>query len=872
MLETYRRKRKFENTPEPDDSPGKPGQGALAFVVQRHAARRLHWDFRLEADGALKSWAVPKGPSMDPKDKRLAVMVEDHPLEYAKFQGEIPAGNYGAGQVTTWDAGTYEPKDTHSRKEAEAAVLKGIEDGKLHFVMHGERLSGEFILTRLKDKPEDWLLMKVKDEAAELSVKGAEIADFPDHPQPMLATETTKAFSDPAWTFELKLDGIRVLASKRGGKIEMATRNGIEMADKFPAVKKALADLPFENFILDGELVLFDEEGHPSFQALMEFYKPPDGQRPKLKAGEHIQLCVFDVLYLENRDLRGSELHDRRQVLETVHPVSDEIRVLDSYPEIGESLYAETEKAGLEGIMAKRLSSIYQSGRRSPDWVKIKKYHSEEFLIGGYSRGQGAREDTFGALLLGQRQADGSLLYVGNCGGGFTEDELDDVCESLNSLRTDTNPFSEKPVLKTKAVWLKPERLAEVRFASWTRDHHLRFPIFLRMRDDKIPAELAEESTEPQTDLTARSTAAPGDADKNSAGIKGEKKVELGQYDELIEAVQEGEDIQLPVEGHSIHLTHLSKAIWPAKEGKSAVTKRDLIRYYLQVAPIILPHLKDRPLSFVRHPNGIEKQGFFQKHPLPGMPDFVQRVKIWSEHGGEALDWILCNDLPSLIWLAQVGTTEIHPWYSRISHEPDGGKLGTNFATAQGLDESTLNYPDFIVFDLDPNIKGSAKNLGDARAYDTEAWTRTVNVALALKNLLDTVPLHAFIKTSGKTGLHVFVPLQRVYDYDEIRALAETFGRQLEKDHPKEVTMVWSVKKRPQAVFFDHNQNVRGKTLAGAFSTRAIAGAPVSFPVSWANLTEIRPDQFDVFSAPGKVAREGDSWADILGERQALSL
>jgi len=849
MLETYRKKRKFSETPEPDDSTTQPGEGALSFVVQRHAARRLHWDFRLEADGALKSWAVPKGPSLDPKDRRLAVMVEDHPLEYAKFQGEIPAGNYGAGQVTTWDVGTYEPKDTHTRKEAEKAVLAGIEAGKLHFTMHGNRLNGEFVLTRLKDKPEDWLLMKVKDAEANLSAPGVTKEAFPEHPEPMLATETTKAFSDPAWTFELKLDGVRVMASRQGKDVKLVTRNGIEMEGKFLAVRKALLGLPYDNFVLDGELVLFDKDGHPSFQGLMEFYRPSEGQKPKLKTGEYIQLCIFDVLYLDGHDLRGAELHERRRILETIQPSTADVRILDSYPEIGETLFEETVKVGLEGIMAKRLSSTYQSGRRSPDWVKVKRYHSEEFLIGGYSKGQGNREDTFGALLLGKREKDGSLKYVGNCGGGFTEEDLDDVCELLDPLRTDKSQFNEKLPLKGKVTWLKPERVAEVRFAAWTRDGHLRFPIFLRMCEDKIPAEVNEAPTE--------------------KAVK-EKPLQNG---DLLASLQEGHDeLHWEIEGQPLRLSHLSKPIWPAADGKQEVTKRDLIRYYLQVAPVILPHLKDRPLSFVRHPGGIGEPGFFQKHPLPGMPDFVKRVKIWSEHSQEALDWILCNDLPSLLWLAQVGTTEIHPWYSRISQEPDGKDLGVDFQTAKGLDASVLSYPDFIVFDLDPNIKGSAKNLGDARAYDTEAWKRTVNVALALKNLLDGIPLKSFIKTSGKTGLHVFVPLKRKYDYDEIRGMAEAIGHQLERDHPKEVTMVWAVKKRPEAVFFDHNQNVRGKTLASAFSTRATPGAPISFPIAWKELTEIEPAKFDIFSVPGRLSHGGDAWSEISKERQTLAL
>jgi bifunctional non-homologous end joining protein LigD len=508
------------------------------------------------------------------------------------------------------------------------------------------------------------------------------------------------------------------------------------------------------------------------------------------------------------------------------------IQTLETYRESGSVLYDEVRKLGMEGIVGKDRSSTYQAGKRSSHWIKVKGYHSEEFLVCGFTAGQGARSSTFGALVLGQLNPDGALEYAGNVGGGFSDEQLSAIRKSLDNLKSKKSPFAAEVEIPGKPTWVRPEIVIEVRFMSRTAERHLRFPIFLRLRPD------VEQ--------------------QQAIKVNGEERAEMSSLIEQLES--EKEEIYLEVEGHEIHCTHLSKVLWPAKDGLPAFSKRDLIRYFMSVSDLLLPHLKDRPLSFVRYPDGIANPGFFQKHPLPGTPEFVRRERIWTDHNGKALEWLMCDDLATLIWFAQMSTIEIHPWYSRVT-AIDG--QAAHFDTEQGLDESPLNYPDFVVFDLDPNIKGSAKDKGSDRAFDKEAWRRTVEVAHWLKKMLDGINAKPFVKTSGKTGLHVFLPIERTLTYDVVRQAAETIGRQLESHHPQDVTMVWSVKKRPEAVFFDHNQNVRGKTLAAPFSPRATYGAPVSFPVPWEKLDDVCPPDFNLQTVPGKDNLR-DAWSGIL--------
>jgi bifunctional non-homologous end joining protein LigD len=862
MLESYQKKRDFAKTSEPSSGEPVTKGSLLSFVIQKHDASHLHYDFRLEAEGVLKSWAVPKGPSMDPKDKHLAVMVEDHPLAYATFEGEIPAGQYGGGQVIVWDEGNYQPKGTTNRNEAETAVLKGIQDGKLHFTLFGEKLHGEFVLTRIHgEEQKNWLLMKVRDEFAVsgsileqgASVRsGRTIEDIKVGKatartlSPMLASEVKEPFDDPKWEFELKLDGVRAIASKENGKITLLSRNGNSLSQNVPAVMEALEGIACQTMTLDGELVFFDEDGKASFQQLMKRIRPEGSRGTAVeKRSGRIEYCVFDILELDHEDLTGKTWKERRAVLEKITPPMP-VRVIDSFPEHGKLLFTHSKEMGFEGVMAKKLSSKYEPGRRSESWLKIKGFHSEEFVVGGFTAGTGSRKSSFGALQLGKVNETGGLDYAGNVGGGFSDVDLKELREKLDSLKTETSPFSKEVDGHKSSVWVKPELTVEVKFMSRTEEGCLRFPVFLRLRTDQ--------------DAPKVSPMKPGlvtDKEDNAESV-------IHQLEAL------GDSGEITANGHPIHVSHLSKVLWPKTAHSAAVTKKDLLRYYALVSSVMLPFLKDRPLSFVRHPDGIESAGFFQKHPLPGMPNFVTCAKIWSEHSKKALDWIVCNDLATLLWLGQVGSVEIHPWYSRITSDTEAT---TDFSSLGKLDASILDYPDFVVFDLDPNIDGSAKSLGNARAYDKDAWRRTAKIALLLREMLSTIHLESWVKTSGKTGIHVYVPIKRQYHYDEVKSMAEVVGRQIEKEFPTEATMVWSVKNRPQAVFIDHNQNVRGKTLAAPFSPRVAPGASVSFPVSWERLTEIDPSAITIATTPAKLAELGNSWSSILsGSAQELLL
>lgn len=863
MLERYRNKRNFRKTREPSGESSAPSQGDLKFVVQKHAASRLHYDFRLEAEGVLKSWAVPKGPSMDPKDKHLAVMVEDHPLDYAGFEGTIPEGEYGAGEVIVWDEGTYTMKGAKGRLASERAVIEGIEEGKLHFSLFGQKLHGEFVLARMHgDEPKNWLLMKVHDpfeskenvlEQEDSVLSGRSIEDVRNGEdvtpagsvyEPMLASEATGPFDDDKWQFELKLDGVRAIASKRNGHVSLVSRNGNAIGDHLPKIMATLDSLSEASFVLDGELVFFDEDGRPSFQQLMRRIRPDSRAPVRVESRPgRVEYCVFDLLRLKDADLRHRPLSERRALLEGLGLNGPHVRLVDSYKGTGKLLFERAIEMGFEGIMAKRLASSYQSGQRSKSWLKVKSFHSEEFVVGGFTEGRGARQRSFGGLLLGQRDENGDLRYSGKVGGGFSDQDLAQLRAALDALRTKTSPFSGRVVADERPAWVEPKLVVEVKFLTRTEDHLLRFPVFVRLRPDQ------EENAVPVKKSPPREPA--------------------NAIEDVIAQLDRMEDSgEIRIHGRSVRVTHLSKVLWPGAKEVPALDKRDLLRYYARLSDEMLPFLKDRPISFVRHPEGVDAQGFFQKHPVAGTPDFVSRVKIWSEHSAEALDWLLCNDLETLLWLGQVGTVEIHPWYSRI----DPGNLPSQFDTREGLEESALDYPDFIVLDLDPNIKLSAKSRGAARTFDPEAWAKVVGVAQGLRDILRAAELDCWVKSSGRTGLHVYVPIERKYRYDEVKAMAQMLGETIEKQRPSDVTMVWTVKKRPNAVFVDHNQNVRGKTLACPFSPRAVIGAPVSFPLKWAEIETFDPTSVTIQNAWDLVQQNGNPWRTILDRPQKLRL
>lgn len=904
MLQEYGKKRDFSHTPEPPPEGSQVDEGPLIFVVQKHAARRLHYDLRLEVDGVLKSWSVPKGPSLDPGEKRLAVMVEDHPLDYGSFEGVIPRGEYGAGQVIVWDNGTYSPDEGgqfsfHDRADAEERMRRGLAEGKLSVLLRGSKLKGSWALVKMQRGENDWLLIKHRDRFARADrnileedrsvvcgltiedlkagrlpgrpkslgaparpgdLPGARRARFPASLTPMMATLTDSPFSNPDWLFEPKLDGVRSLALIHAGEVKLLSRSGLDATRQYPSLVEDLGGQPERELVLDGEIVAPDEQGRPSFQRLQQrlnLTRQADIRRADAEVP--VLYYVFDLLHVGGYDLRAVALAQRKALLERLLLPSDYVRLLEHFEEDGEAAYDAAVAHGLEGIIAKRRDSRYESDRRSRHWLKVKVTRSDEFVIGGYGEGLGSRADTFGALLIGHHDDRGHLVYVGHVGSGFDDRTLVDLRRRLDSICTQECPFSETPPLKTATTWVRPELVAEVKFAQWTEDGHLRAPVFLRLREDKPAAQVRASQV---VSAPARSTFSIADApDSLKVEVEGVLEQMENRRDKFI----------VTVAGHKLPLSNLEKEFWPTLEGRRALTKRDLIVYLARVSPYLLSHLRDRPLSLTRYPDGITGEHFYQKHWDQPRPEFVESVRLFSEHNEGDQEYLMCNNLPTLLWLGQVADLELHTWYSRVSPEPDGHHLSAEFTgSAENIGGSLLNYPDFIVFDLDPYIYSGRESAGDEPELNRKAFARTREVALWLKELLDSLSLSSFVKTSGRTGLHVYVPIQRDLEYDAVRSACETIGRFLLRQHPREITMEWAVKRRTGKVFFDHNQNARGKTLASVYSPRPLPEAAVSMPLRWDELDRVYPTDFTILTAPQRLAEVGDLWGGILDAKHDL--
>ena len=900
-LEAYREKRDFAGTPEPPPEAPPANDGPLTFVVQKHAARRLHYDFRLELNGALKSWSVPKGPSLDPKEKRLAVLVEDHPLDYGSFEGVIPNGQYGAGQVIVWDNGTYSPDEGgglsfHDPAEAAERMLADLAKGKLSITLRGRKLKGSWTLVKITRAENEWLLIKHQDSAADperdilqedrsmlsgLNIEdlksgrlpdagrgdlrilrpedlpGARRCPFPKSLAPMMATPTDAPFSDPDWLFEPKLDGMRAIALIQQGGVKLLSRSGLDATNQYPSLAEELARQPAEEVALDGEIVAVDEEGRPSFELLQQRLNlTNEADIRRAEAEIPVLYYVFDLLHLDGYDLSAAALQHRRFLLERVLLPSSRVHLLEGFDEAGEIAYQAALEHGLEGIVAKRRDSRYDSGKRSHQWLKIKSVLSDDFVIGGYSRGLGGRAKTFGALLIGQYDEAGRLIYAGHVGSGLDDRTLGDLRRRLSALRTKDCPFSEVPPLKAETTWVRPELAVEVQFAQWTQEGNLRAPVFRRLREDKRPEEVR---------VAVVSSREAGNTPEDLASPQKELEGVLQQLE------GSREKFLLEVEGQRISLSNLGKELWPKLRRRRALTKRDLLVYLAKVAPYLLTHVRDRPLTLTRYPNGIDGKRFFQKHWDSAKPDFVETVRLYSSHNEGDQEYILCNNLPTVLWLGQVAGLELHTWYSRIDPTPDAGHLTTRFTgTAKNIDGSTLNHPDFIIFDLDPYIYSGREAKGDEPALNRKAFTKTCEVALWLKEVLDSLSLSSFVKTSGRTGLHIYVPILRQLDYSAVRAACESIGRFLMGQHPREITMDWTVEKRAGKVFFDHNQNVRGKTVASTYSPRPLPEAAVSMPLRWDELLDVYPTDFTILTAPDRLAQVGDLWAGILEAKHDL--
>ena len=764
-LAEYRRKRNPKLTPEPF-ARGKRGGRAPVFVVQRHDARRLHYDFRLERNGALASWAVPKGVPLEPGGRALAVQVEDHPLGYAMFEGEIPKGQYGAGSVEVWDNGVYE-------------LLEEKKNGQLTVHLHGKRLNGVWSLVpaHLDGKPENWLLIKNR------------VTKVPASPareyRPMLATIDDHVPVGEQWLFEVKFDGYRALAYVRNGECRLVSRNENDLTERFPAVAKEIVKAAKSpNVVLDGEICRLDPSGRPSFSQLQQ------GSGP-------LVFYTFDLLEIDNEPLVELPLSERKNRLKKLLDGRNRtVRFSDDFDD-GEALLAAAREHDLEGIIAKRTSSRYASGERTRDWLKIKLHNQDEFVVAGYTRGTGRREGTFGALVLAANEGD-ELRYVGNVGTGFSDAEIDRLLAILKPLQRDSPPFATPPKLarararKADVHWVEPRLVVQVRYGEWTHDGHLRHPAYLGLRDDRPAAEV----TRPQP---------------------------------TAEVVRDGK--------RELRLSNLDKLFWP----EQGISKRDLIRYYQEIAPTLIPHLEGRPFTMRRYPDGAAGKGFFQKNAPKHMPDWIPtfHALVSTRDGSQTKKWIdfpVVNDELALLWMVNMGCIDMNAWYSRID-KPD--------------------RPDFVLFDLDPTPE--------------VRWTQTIQVALILRGLLDQLDLQSFPKTSGGKGIHVLVPLDRQSTYDEARSFAEAVAGAIARTHPKLATTEWSKAKR-RGVLIDANQNGQGKTIASAYSVRPRPDATVSTPLTWNEVNDsVDPAEFTMATVVERVLTLGDLYADVLKTPQSLS-
>ncbi|HET7263397.1 MAG TPA: non-homologous end-joining DNA ligase [bacterium] len=921
-LETYRRKRRFDRTPEPSGEErtarrtgAARGERRPRFVVQEHHATRLHWDLRLEMAGVLRSWAVPKGPSLDPADKRLAVLVEDHPIEYGDFEGVIPPGNYGAGTVLLWDRGAY------SCREGDAVAA--FEAGKMTLDMDGERLRGEFHFVRTKrNDGKDWLLFKGRDRYAEPGFvpagrpsvasgrtieeiagdRGARWTSGPPESRargrapkrraagkgraklgtdplpkpftPMLAEAAKRPFDRRGWLFEVKWDGVRALAFLRregaAQEIVLYGRNLRRLNAQFPEIVDALADLDVHSAILDGEIFAPDDAGRPSFHRLQQrlHLDAASGERPE--AGDvHVAYAVFDCLYLDGRDLRDRPFSERRAALDGLTLPAGLIKA-DAIEERGEALFEAAAQHGFEGVVAKKAASPYRPGLRSADWIKVKIRRTLEAVVGGLTPGRGGRATSFGALVLGQFDESGQLVHIGQAGGGFSEADLDRFRRRLAPLETKVSPFAARPQIPGRVTWVRPEVVVEVEYGEWTPDRMLRFPVFLRVRDDIAAKDVrlarpgardeANGGSPPRDIVTAPRSAARRAAAETPRGDRPG-------------AAAAG----LPPQ---IAFTNLDKVFFPEK----GYTKGDVIEYYRRIAPYIIPHLRDRPLTLRRWPNGIHGDDFFQKD-TPDVPPFVRTERIWSDQGDRDIRMIVGADELLLRWLAQMGCIEMHAWFSRVApmRREEGSRgaarAAAKFAGAEAaIESSVLNYPDVVVFDVDPFIfpKGQKPVVRHGEKdpdYSQTGFAGARQAGLWVRDALDGLGLRSFVKTSGKTGLHVFVPIRRRYKYAQTHAFAKTLAEWLTARHPDQLTTAWAVEQRVGKVFLDYNQNVRGKTIASVYSLRPIPEAAVSVPVTWEELEAgFDPLRWTIETVFDRLARVGDLWVHLLDDAQDLSL
>lgn len=883
-LEKYREKRSADKTPEPFG--GKPSGKELRFVVQKHDASHLHYDFRLEMDGVLKSWAVPKGPSLDPDVKRLAMMVEDHPYDYRDFEGVIPKGQYGGGTVIVWDEGTYEPAegDFTDISKQEKSLLHQLYSGKLKFKLHGKKLKGEFALIKAHGRGENgWLLMKLDDRyAAEKDItlkdksviSGKTIAQMEKNPdkvygkniikkdttvkdrktaskeasqiiedqldaepdkstvktnvsallkkapkqkfytsiEPMLATLVDKPFDDDEWIYEVKWDGYRAVAFMNKGEVELKSRNDKSFNDKFYPIHDELKSLGIDA-VLDGEVVVLGKGGTANFGSLQNWRSEADGD---------LVYYVFDILWYDGKDLRDLPLLDKKGILKEILPQSDSILVSEHFHTSGIAFLAEARKLGLEGIMAKRADSLYYSKVRSKDWLKIKANKRQEVVIGGYTLNDDSSK-LFSSILVGVFQGK-KLIYTGKVGTGFNEKSQHEMMELFKPLIINKAPFAEEPDVNKPSrfrpnpphatvTWLRPELVCEVSFTEITSDGVMRHPSFDGMREDKSAKKVIleqEAETEKIVDDMADKLVTPR--------VQGERKTLLNPTDKT--QVKK-------INRHELKFTNLDKVFWP-KEG---YTKRDLLNYYYQAAPFILPYLKDRPQSMNRFPNGIEGKGFYFKDVTDTAPYWAETYLYHSDTDKEDKHYLVGKDEATLLYMANLGCIEMNPWNSTIK-KPD--------------------HPSFCIIDLDP---------------DKNSFDQVIEAAQVTKTILDDMGIESYCKTSGSTGLHIYIPFGNKYTYDQSKEFARVVVTLLHNELPDYTSLERTVKDRHGKMYLDFLQNRPHATIAAPYSVRPKPGATVSMPLHWDEVKKgLKISDFDIRNAIDRMNEMGDIFKPVLGK------
>jgi bifunctional non-homologous end joining protein LigD len=835
-LKEYASKRHFDKTPEP--KPLEPKEKGSTpggfFCVQRHDATRLHYDFRLEVNGVLVSWAVPKGPSLDPARKALAMKVEDHPLDYGTFEGNIPEGNYGAGSVMLWDKGTYEVLDD---MPAEQQLARG----DFKFALHGAKLNGAFAIVHMKHagKGNEWLLIKKKDEfvvpgydieqfAWSVATKrtqeeianneqpldiadipGARRTPLPREVEPMMATAVTKPPGGSQWLYEIKWDGVRALCLIHNGKVQIQSRRGNRCEGQYPELANLPQQVNAKTAWLDGEICVLDEDGRARFELIQPRIAANPTAVPRLTETTSVVLFLFDILYVDGYDLRDAALDDRKKVLATLITPEQHIRISESYETGGEQMFAAAQQMNLEGILAKDRRSKYEPGR-SRCWLKVKVVNEQEFLIAGFTKGE---REYFGALVLGLHE-NGKLRHVGQVGTGFDHKKMKAIYERLKPLITKSMPFDEKPNIREglkNVTWVKPEVVCQVRFLEWTRDGLLRAPVFVGLREDKRPEEVVREvppEPEPVPELETHTPTINGSLDLS------------------------GRELTTEIDGHRLKFTNLDKVFFP----KDGWKKRDLLAFYDAVSPWLLPHLADRPLSMKRYPNGIHGEFFFQKNAPTHFPDWLRCEPITEHHPPKVNHYPIATDRASLLYLVNLGCIDQNPWMSRVGN---------------------LDYPDWILLDLDP--------------VDT-SFDQIIEATLLVREILKDVGLKGYPKTTGGDGMHVFVPVEAVYTYDQVRGFAELLSHLALEREPNLFTTPRSVGKRKKGrVYFDYLQIGIGKTIAAPYVVRAYDGAPVATPLDWKEVKRgLQPTDFRVDNTIERFQRVGDIFAPVLSGGQRL--